>query len=287
MLVAMKVILDHANAQHYGVVALSGLNLEMVRAGIKAAEAEQSAIIIQLTPYQVTQHAHFSEIVPLVIQLATSVSVPVALHFDHGCDYGAIMAAIKVGFTSIMFDGSRLSYEENQQKTQQFVHLAHSQGCTVEAKLGATVAGVLRNQSGGELVTDCVQAKEFVAKTGVDALAVTVTTANQQLTSRQVPTLDLVQLANLKKAIGIPLVLTDTSGLSKELLEEVVNAGVNKVDLCTDAFKNCTQTMAESLADSLKMDYLAITVAMEKNLQHFVQHYMQGLGSSRRYGDDV
>ena len=113
MLVSMKAILDDANQNYYGVMAMNSINMEMARAGIMAAEEEHSPIIIQFGNGQMNNHAHLEEMVPLIKELAARVSVPVALNFDHGADFYAITDCINAGFTNVMFDGSALPYEEN------------------------------------------------------------------------------------------------------------------------------------------------------------------------------
>ena len=104
MLVSMKAILDDANRNYYGVMAMNSINMEMARAGIMAAEEEHSPIIIQFGNGQMNNHAHMEEMVPLIKELAARVHVPVALNFDHGSDFYAITNCINAGFTNVMTD---------------------------------------------------------------------------------------------------------------------------------------------------------------------------------------
>lgn len=136
MLVSMKAILDDANNNYYGVMAMNSINIEMARAGIMAAEEEHSPIIIQFGPGQMKNHAHREEMLPVIRELAARVHVPVALNLDHGTDFHVITDCINDGFTSVMFDGSSLPYEENIKRTAIISALAHGTGCSTEGELG-------------------------------------------------------------------------------------------------------------------------------------------------------
>lgn len=284
MLVSMKAILEDANQHGYGVMAMNSINLEMARAGIQAAEEEKSAIIIQMGPNQIKQHASMKDLAPIVINLAEAASIPVALNLDHGTNYEDIIAAIQAGFTNVMFDGSSLSFEENVAKSELVVSVAHSVGCSVEAELGHVGQAVDGDDLDQDLLTNVAQAKEFVERTGVDALAVAVGTAHGDYPKGKVPKLDFERLAQLKAELNMPLVLHGGSGAGEANLKQAVACGINKINVCTDAFSHCVQTMAENLSDSKKMDYLAISMTVEANLKQFVKDYMRVIGSSGRYG---
>ena len=178
MLVSMKAILDDANQNYYGVMAMNSINMEMARAGIMAAEEEHSPIIIQFGNGQMNNHAHLEEMVPLIKELAARVSVPVALNFDHGADFYAITDCINAGFTNVMFDGSALPYEENVKRTAIISALAHGMGCSVEGELGHVGQAADDDDSDVDLYTNPDQAADFVARTQVDALAVAIGTAH-------------------------------------------------------------------------------------------------------------
>ena len=119
MLVSMKAILEDANTNYYGVMAMNSINIEMARAGIMAAEEEHSPIIIQFGPGQMKNHAHMEEMLPVVEELAKRVHVPVALNLDHGGKLEDMVTAIHNGFTSLMIDASSYPYEENVKRTCQ------------------------------------------------------------------------------------------------------------------------------------------------------------------------
>ena len=176
MFVSMKAILDDANERGYGVMAMNSINMEMVRAGIMAAEEEHSPIIIQFGNGQMNNHAHLEEMVPMIRELAERVHVPVALNFDHGADFYAITNCINAGFTNVMFDGSALDYEENVKRTAMICALAHAKGCSVEGELGHVGQAADADDDKIDLYTNPEQALDFVKRTHVDALAVAIGT---------------------------------------------------------------------------------------------------------------
>lgn len=283
MLVTMKTILDHADHHQYAVMAMNSINLEMVRAGIQAAEEERSAMIIQMGPNQIKQHATMTDLVPMVKNLAEKATVPIALNLDHGSQLDVIIHAIQVGFTNVMFDGSSLPFEENVEKTALVVALAHGKGVSVEAELGHVGQAAESDNHKADFLTNGTQAKDFVTRTGVDALAVAVGTAHGDYPKGQVPELDFERLTQIKEDLKMPLVLHGGSGAGEANLKEAVRCGINKINVCTDAFAIGTDTMRKMLAEQPQRDYLAISVAVEKEIKAFVKQYMGVIGSSGRY----
>lgn len=154
MLVSMKAILDHANKNHYGVMAMNSINIEMARAGILAAEEEHSPIIMQFGPGQMKHHAHAEEMLPVIMELAARVHIPVTLNLDHGSDYHNIADCINWGFTNVMYDGSSLPYEENVRRTAIITALAHGRGCSVEGELGHVGQADHEDDTDSHLYTD-------------------------------------------------------------------------------------------------------------------------------------
>ena len=201
MLVSMKAILEDANTNYYGVMAMNSINIEMARAGIMAAEEEHSPIIIQFGPGQMKNHAHMEEMLPVVEELAKRVHVPVALNLDHGSDFYVIADCINAGFTNVMFDGSSLPYEENVKRTAIVSALAHGMGCSVEGELGHVGQAADADDDNLDLYTDPDQAMDFVTRTGVDALAVAIGTAHGAYPKGKIPKLDFERLRLLKETL--------------------------------------------------------------------------------------
>lgn len=283
MLVTMKAVLDHANSHTYGVMAVNSINMEMVRATIEAATEQRSPVIIQMGPGQIGKHAHMSEIVPLVTNLARKAPVPVALNLDHGSKLEDITAALEAGFTNVMIDASSLPFEENVQKTSTVVGLAHAMGVSVEAELGHVGQAVDGDGVTDDFYTNVAQATEFVDRTGCDALAVAIGTAHGNYPKGYVPKLDFDRLAQLKEALGIPLVLHGGSGAGDENLRRAVAGGINKINVCTDAFATAKQAMLTLLKNDPSADFLALQMEAEAAVKRFVMDYMEVIGSAHVY----
>jgi fructose-bisphosphate aldolase class II len=279
----MKAILDDANKNYYGVMAMNSINMEMARAGIMAAEEERSPIIIQFGPGQMKNHAHAEEMLPVIKELAKRVSVPVALNLDHGTDFYVIADCINRGFTNVMFDGSSLPYEENVSRTAIIAALAHGMGCSVEGELGHVGQAINSDDSDVDLYTDPSQALDFVQRTGVDALAVAIGTAHGAYPKGKIPKLDFERLRKLKETLNMPLVLHGGSGSGEENLKKAVSCGINKINVCTDAFEAGKKSMLEALEQTPDMDYMHLCMAAEAGIKTFVKDYMNVIGSSGRY----
>lgn len=283
MLVSMKAILDDANKNNYAVMAMNSINMEMARAGIMAAEEEHSPMIIQFGCGQMKNHAHMEEMVPIVRELAARVHVPVALNLDHGTDFYLIVDCINNGFTNVMFDGSALPYEENIERTARISALAHGMGCSVEGELGHVGQASDNDDSDVDLYTNPDQALDFVARTEVDALAVAIGTAHGVYPKGKIPKLDFERLHVLKETLKMPLVLHGGSGSGEENLRKAVAGGINKVNVCTDAFEAGKQAVLAALGQEPDIDYMHMCMAAEAGIKGFVKDYMKVLGSSGRY----
>lgn len=283
MLVSMKAILDDANKNNYGVMAMNSINIEMARAGIMAAEEEHSPIILQFGPGQMKNHAHAEEMLPVIRELALRVHVPVAINLDHGTEFYVIADCINRGFTNVMFDGSSLPYEENVSRTAIVTALAHGMGCSVEGELGHVGQAANSDDTDVDLYTDPLQALDFVRRTGVDALAVAIGTAHGAYPKGKIPKLDFERLLRLKEVLSIPLVLHGGSGSGEENIKKAVAAGINKINVCTDAFAAGKQAMLKGLEEEPEMDYMHLCMAAEAGIRQFVKDYMKIIGSSGRY----
>jgi len=283
MLVSMKAILDDAHRHFYGVMAMNSINIEMVRGGILGAAEVNSPIIIQFGPGQMKKHAHKEEMYPIIKELAERVHVPVALNLDHGTDFFVIAECINQGFTNVMFDGSSLPYDENLKKTEIICSLAHSVGCSVEAELGHVGQAHDEDEENLDFYTDPELAKEFVAYTGVDALAVAIGTAHGQYPKGKVPRLDFERLSLLKKSLNMPLVLHGGSGAGEDNLKKAVSLGINKINVATDAFAVAKTAMLNALKEDPSMDYLQMCMTAEQGIKDFVKDYARIIGSDNRY----
>lgn len=238
MRVNLTTILKRAQQAGKGVGAFNTPNLESVQAVIAAAEALNQPVIIM--------HAQIHEsliplevIGPVMIRMADQARVDVCVHLDHGEDLGYLLHAMKMGFTSVMYDGSRLPDEENRTNTREIVRVAHYLGVSVEAELGR----VLRPEGGGDpdseekeltpadCYTDPEQAKAFVDATGVDALAIAFGTAHGLYEAE--PCLDFERIATIHRRVDVPLVMHGGSGVSDRDFRQAIAAGITKINYFT------------------------------------------------------
>lgn len=283
MFVTMKFILDHANENNYAVMAINCINMEMARAAIEAAEQMHSPIIIQMGPGQMKKHAHPTEMYPMVKAMADRVNVPVCLNMDHGSKFQDLVDMIKIGFTNVMYDGSSLPYEENLARTNMICTIAHGKGVSVEAELGHVGQAIDADDEHADFLTDPMQAKEFIEKTGVDALAVAIGTAHGAYPKGKIPKLDFERLKELKNTLKIPLVLHGGSGAGEENIKKAVAYGINKINVCTDAFAIAQEAFMKECESNPSGDYLAVSMVVEQALKEFVMDYMKMIGSVDRY----
>lgn len=283
MLVNMKYILDNANRDGYAVMAVNSVNMEMARAVIEAASEEHSPIIVQMGKGQMEKLAHPQDIVPMIINMAERADVPVCLNLDHGPSLEIEVDAIHRGFTNVMIDASSLPYEENVKRTRMIVDLAHAKGISVEAELGHVGQAADGDGQTDDMYTNVAQAKDFVEKTGIDALAVAIGTAHGKYPAGYVPKLDFNRLAELKAELKMPLVLHGGSGSGEENIRKAVAGGINKINVCTDAFHAAEVAMKEKWEKEPNTDYLNIMVTAEAAIKKFVKDYIRMIGSNDRY----
>lgn len=238
MLVTLKEIMRIAEEKNIAVGAFNVTGLDALQGILGAAEEAQLPVIIQFAPV----HEAFnllSEMGELMLLYAKRATVPVCVHLDHGDSVERIQQALNLGFTSVMIDGSTLPYEENVALTKSVVKLAHAAGASVEAELGCmgrTEGGSGEEETGADddtkIYTDPVLAKDFVAQTGIDALACSFGTTHGIYLAE--PKLDFDVVKEVRKQTGnIPVVMHGGSGVSHDDYHEAIKAGVRKINYFT------------------------------------------------------
>lgn len=257
MLVTLTEVLQDAHENNYAVGAFNINNLEILEAIMTAAEEENSPVIISTSEGAIA-YAGMEELASLVHIKAKKADVPVVLHLDHGKNLDTIETVINSGmYTSVMYDGSALPYEENVANTQKVIGWAHEKNIPVEAEIGA-IEGIEDFVSVSEQdahLTDPDQAVEFVEETNCDALAVAVGTSHGAYKFEGESRLDYDRLREIKKKVDMPLVLHGASGVpedikslcmeygcaieeakgvSDETIQKAVECGINKINIDTD-----------------------------------------------------
>lgn len=247
-LVTTKQMLLDAQAGGYAVGAFNVENMEMVMAVVAAAEELKSPVIMQTTPSTV-KYAGLDYFYANAKVAAEKANVPVAIHLDHGSSFELAMQALRVGYTSIMIDGSHESFEDNIAVSKAVAGACHPSNVPVEAELGK-VGGKEDDLDGGEgnAYTDPMEAKEFVERTGVDFLAVGIGTAHGVYKGE--PKIDVNRLEEIKKVVSIPLVLHGTSGVPDSTVRECIKHGICKVNYATDLRITFTAGVNEVLSEN-------------------------------------
>jgi len=278
MLVTLEEILKDAESRKYGVGLFNMLNLEMARAIIDAAEEERSPLILGVAEVHLP-HIPFEYASLIMNHIAKKATVPVCLHFDHGTDYNKILAAIKAGFTSVMYDGSALPYEENIANTREISKVAHALGCSVEAELGHVGGGEGGTDDGMEQqYTNVDQVNDFIRRADIDALAVAIGTAHGQYKTK--PKLDINRLAQIYAISEKPLVLHGGSGLSDEDFKNTIANGIRKVNICTEMC--LAEAKAYAVAHEVGASFeLSLDIA-KNTVQQVVKSKMRLFGSSNK-----
>lgn len=231
--VSVAQLLKEAEAGGYAVGAFNCNNMEIVQAIIEAAEAEKAPVIMQASQGAI-KYAGLEFITGMARIAADNASVPVALHLDHGTSFAQVVQCIRSGFSSVMYDGSKLSLEDNIAITNRVLEMARPIGVSVEAELGK-IGGTEDDISVSDreaLFTDPKEAEYFVKQTGVDALAVAIGTAHGQYKGE--PKLDFDRLKKIKALVSVPIVLHGSSGVPDEAVREAISLGVRKVNIDTN-----------------------------------------------------
>ena len=242
MLVTLKELLEEAKKEKKAVGAFNGTTLEAIQGIIQAAEETDCPVILQ---HAQSHDAIISleEIGPILLYYAKRARVPVAVHLDHGSTYERCIQAVRLGFTSVMYDASAKEFADNIKETKEVVKAAHAAGVSVEAELGhvfTSKVGISEGGSAGEaddyenledIYTDPQMAKQFAEETGVDCLAVAFGTTHGVYLKE--PKLDLDRVAQIRDTIKIPLVMHGGSGVSEEDYRKAIKNGICKINYYT------------------------------------------------------
>lgn len=239
-------IVRDAASRNVGAAAFNVIHLETAEALVAAAERAGKPLILQLSHNCVRYHNDQLEpIAKAMLALADNTDAQIAVHLDHCESVELAKAAIDLGFNSVMYDGSTLAVPENIANTREVVEYAHARGATVEAELGE-IGGKGAHTPG--VRTDPEEARQFVADTGVDLLAVAV--GSEHAMQSRTASLDLELIGKLKEAAGVPLVLHGSSGVPDEEIQRGIAAGMTKINVSTHLNGFFTRAIREYLAEN-------------------------------------
>ena len=275
MLVNLNDVLLNAQKNKYGVGLFNTTDTDMLEAVIAAAEELRSPVIIG-TAEVLLPFGELKLIAPSIIAAAKRATVPVVVHYDHGLTFDRCMEALKLGFSSVMFDGSAGDYDKNIADTREIVKIAHSFGASVEGEIGHVGQASTGDDAHADRYTKVEEAESYLAATGVDALAIAIGTAHGAYKSK--PKLDLNRLADIHAAVGTPLVLHGGSGLSDDDFRNSIANGISKVNIFTDLCLAGNRAMKAGLEQGL--DYLAIRNLKVEEIKQEVMKKMTLFGSN-------
>ncbi|KLU60598.1 putative fructose-bisphosphate aldolase [Peptococcaceae bacterium CEB3] len=256
MLITMKNILQVAEAKQCALGAFNTPNLECVIAVLSTAEKLNLPVIIQFA--EVHEDLIPLKIMgPIMVALAEKSTVPVCVHLDHGTALAYLSEALKMGFTSVMYDGSGLEYHDNVANTCMAVEMASRCGASVEAEIGAIgreegsslgdkAGNHVGNVTGESCYTDPDQARDFVTRTKIDALACSFGTVHGIYVTK--PSLDFLRLSEIRTKVNIPLVMHGGSGICADDYRECISRGIRKINYYTYMSRNGGNYVKEKCA---------------------------------------
>ena len=270
-LVSPKEMFQKAYTGGYAIGAFNVNNMEIIQGIMEAGKEENAPLILQVSA-GARKYAGQNYIIKLMEAALMDTDLPVVLHLDHGPNFDLCKSVIDGGFTSVMYDGSHLPYEENIAETQRVVEYAHARGVWVEAELGR-LAGVEEDVSSDEhIYTDPEQAKDFVTRTGCDSLAIAIGTSHGAYKFKGEAKLDFDRLAKVSQLLpGVPIVLHGASsvpqefvemantfgghvpgarGVPEDLLRKAASMAVCKINIDTDIRLAMTATIRKHLVEN-------------------------------------
>lgn len=271
-LVTMKELLTQATRENRGFGAFSVGNMEMVRGAVRAAEELRTPIILQIAEVRLPD-SPLELMGPMMVQAAKEASVNIAVHLDHGLTMETVKKALELGFTSVMFDGSRLPFRENISSTRRVAEMAAAYGATVEAELGLVGGSEDGKTDHGIRCTDPEDAEIFCRETGVDALAVAIGNAHGDYPVA--PHLAFDVLEEIHKRVDIPLVLHGGSGITDRDFQRAISLGIRKVNIATASFKALTKKAEEYMQQGENHNFFDLNRAMTQGTYENVKRHIE------------
>ncbi|MFD1362453.1 class II fructose-1,6-bisphosphate aldolase [Lentibacillus salinarum] len=278
--VSMKDMLEDAKKGKYAIGQFNMNNFQWVEAALRAAEEEKSPVIIASTDKLVDYLGGFELIAPTVGKMVEvmDITVPVAMHLDHGLSIEDCKKAIDAGYSSVMFDGSKYPIEKNIELTKEVVDYAHAHGVTVEAEVGS-VGGNEDGVIGNVKYADPDECLQLVREAGIDALAAALGSVHGPYQGE--PKLGFDEMKTISELTDVPLVLHGGSGIPEDQIQKSIRLGHAKINVNTESNQAWTQVVREILANDPKLfNPKAILEPGMAAITNVVKEKMQLFGSS-------
>jgi fructose-bisphosphate aldolase, class II len=271
-------MLRHAERHSYAVGAFNIINLEFLNGILEAADRMHSPVILNIAEVHFP-YVNIEQITPAIRWMADNVCVPVVLNLDHGLSIETVVRALRCGFSSVMFDASKKSLEENIEETRLVVKMAHSVGVSVEAELGRVggAEGSGKARARPEFFTNPDEAERFVKETGIDCLAVAVGNAHGFYEGK--PELDFDLIATLRRRTGIPLVLHGGSGIPDDDFRRAVALGIRKINYFTEVSKLAADRVRELIRASDDCLLHDLMIEVKNRIREVVMERIRVFGS--------
>ncbi len=281
-LIGLDRMLREAQSKHYAVGAFNYCNAETAQAIAQTGCELRSPVIYIIGPieYPLMGAKMMVDIVKLV---AADCDVPVCLHLDHATSIDQVRECIEAGFPSVMMDASQYDFEENIRLTKMVVEMAHAKGITVEGELGAVGKvddATVEGQENASLTLPH-KAAEFVERTGIDALAISI--GNAHGLYKQSPVLDFERLQAVRDATDVPLVLHGGSGTPVDQLHRAIDIGISKVNVASELGRAFLDAIDNFNRTKRSKEWYALSLVDAKQaVAQVVARWMRELGSTGR-----
>lgn len=267
----MKQLVQDADSQKRAVGAFNVGNMEMVIGAVTAAEELDTPIILQIAQLRL-DHSPLSLMGPMMVSAAQDARVDIAVHLDHGQTEETVREALLLGFSSVMFDGSRYKFSENVRMTSRIAAMARASGVSMEGELGVVGGGESGNTDNKTACTEPNLAREFAEKTGVDALAVAVGNAHGHYMTE--PKLQFDVLQRIHEKAKVPLVLHGGSGISPMDFRRCIELGVRKINIATADFDALTRGARNYFISGEPYNYFGLNEAMIREVYETVKRHI-------------
>lgn len=250
-------VLKKAQAGGYAVGAYNIMNMETIYGIIDAAEESKTPVILQIA-HVLDDRCNIARLGHLMVAAAEQAAVPVVVHLDHGLDLDMVKRCVDMGFTGVMIDASSKPFEQNIQLSKEVVEYCHPYGVPVEAELGHVGEGSSYDLQ-SYAYTDPFLAREFVERTGIDALAVAI--GNAHGAYRSAPKINHSVLRAVRENVSIPLVLHGASGIDSEDIRKTIAEGITKINIFTELMEQMNEQLAQCVEEG-NLSLFSVSQAM-------------------------
>lgn len=281
-LVNMTEMLNKALEGKYAVGQFNINNLEWTQAVLQAAQEENSPVILGVSEGAAKYMGGMTVVTAMVNALLETmdITVPVALHLDHGSSYDSVVEAVDAGFSSVMIDNSALPIDENIANTKKVVDYAHAKGVSVEAEVGS-VGGEEDGVTGGVIYADPTECKRMVDEAGIDTLAAALGSVHGTYDGE--PKLGFDEMKEISELTKTPLVLHGGSGIPTHQIEKAIEFGHSKINVNTELQQVWTARTREVIANDDKVyDPRKIIGPGKENITETTKEKMREFGSSNQ-----